>query len=105
MVVQPVQLDRPFQERGPVAVPIVIREYLLSMTRKLAHELRPPHSQWMKDHRSWADLLGNTMVWYINTLAIVAYIAVRGFPILRAKRGYRDFDSSASFASFFLTVP
>ena len=37
------------------------------------------------------------MVWYLSTLAVVAYGVVRGFLVLRAKRGYRDFDSSASF--------
>ena len=37
------------------------------------------------------------MVWYLSTLAVVAYSVVRGFLILRAKRGYGDFDSSAFF--------
>jgi len=34
------------------------------------------------------------MVWYTSSLAIVLYIIVRGFMILRAKRGYRDFENS-----------
>jgi dolichyl-phosphate-mannose-protein mannosyltransferase len=36
------------------------------------------------------------MIWWLSTLAILCYIGVRGFLILRAKRGYRDFDNSAS---------
>ena len=34
------------------------------------------------------------MVWYLSTLSVALYIAVRGFMILRAKRGYRDFENS-----------
>ncbi|KIM42741.1 glycosyltransferase family 39 protein [Hebeloma cylindrosporum] len=48
---------------------------------------------WVKDHRQ-IYLIGNPMVWYLSTLAVVAYGVVRGFLILRAKRGYRDFDST-----------
>jgi len=44
------------------------------------------------------------MVWYLSTLAVVAYSLVRGFLILRAKRGYRDFDSSASFLGSALCI-
>ena len=34
------------------------------------------------------------MVWYLSTLSVALYVAVRGFMILRAKRGYRDFENS-----------
>ncbi|KAI0688800.1 glycosyltransferase family 39 protein [Cerioporus squamosus] len=48
---------------------------------------------WVKDHRQ-IYLLGNPMVWYLSTAAVFAYAAVRGLLILRAKRGYRDFDNT-----------
>ncbi|CDO78273.1 Glycosyltransferase Family 39 protein [Trametes cinnabarina] len=48
---------------------------------------------WVKDHRQ-IYLLGNPLVWWLSTAAVLAYAAVRGFLILRAKRGYRDFDST-----------
>ncbi|KAJ7476966.1 glycosyltransferase family 39 protein [Mycena galericulata] len=48
---------------------------------------------WVKDHRQ-IYLIGNPMVWWLSTLAVVGYMAVRGFLVLRAKRGYRDFDST-----------
>ncbi|KAF5337182.1 hypothetical protein D9611_003049 [Ephemerocybe angulata] len=48
---------------------------------------------WVKDHHQ-IYLIGNPLVWYLSTLAVAAYIAVRGFLILRAKRGYRDFDNT-----------
>ena len=47
---------------------------------------------WFKD-RTQIYLIGNPMVWWLSTLAVLSYIAVRGFLILRAKRGYRDFDN------------
>lgn len=34
------------------------------------------------------------MVWWLSTAAVFSYIAVRGFLVLRAKRGYRDFENS-----------
>ncbi|KAF8189749.1 mannosyltransferase 1 [Pholiota molesta] len=48
---------------------------------------------WVKDHRQ-IYLIGNPMIWYLSTLAVAAYVAVRGLLILRAKRGFRDFDST-----------
>jgi dolichyl-phosphate-mannose-protein mannosyltransferase len=48
---------------------------------------------WVKD-RTQIYLIGNPMVWWMSTLAVFSYIAVRGFLILRAKRGFRDFDNS-----------
>jgi dolichyl-phosphate-mannose-protein mannosyltransferase len=54
-----------------------------------------PQNFWVKDHHQ-IYLIGNPFVWYLSTLAIGAYVAVRGFLILRQKRGYRDFDNSTS---------
>ncbi|KAJ6615547.1 glycosyltransferase family 39 protein [Mycena sp. CBHHK59/15] len=48
---------------------------------------------WVKDHRQ-IYLVGNPMVWWLSTLAVFAYMTIRGFLILRAKRGYRDFDNT-----------
>ncbi|KAG6811963.1 hypothetical protein H0H92_005067 [Tricholoma furcatifolium] len=48
---------------------------------------------WVKEHRQ-IYLIGNPVVWYLSTLSVVAYAAVRGFLILRAQRGYRDFDNT-----------
>lgn len=48
---------------------------------------------WVKDHRQ-IYLVGNPMVWWLSSLSVVLYVAVRGFLILRTKRGYRDFDNT-----------
>jgi len=48
---------------------------------------------WVKDHRQ-IYLIGNPMIWYSSTMCIAIYVAVRGLLILRAKRGYRDFDNT-----------
>ncbi|KAG6861432.1 hypothetical protein C0995_000272 [Termitomyces sp. Mi166 len=48
---------------------------------------------WVKDHRQ-IYLIGNPVVWWLSTAAVVAYATVRGFLILRAQRGYRDFDNT-----------
>ncbi|KAF8627686.1 hypothetical protein AX15_004295 [Amanita polypyramis BW_CC] len=47
---------------------------------------------WVKDHRQ-IYLVGNPLVWWLSTLSVGLYVLVRGFLILRAKRGYRDFDN------------
>lgn len=39
-------------------------------------------------------MIGNPFVWWLSTASVIAYILVRGFLILRAKRGYRDFENS-----------
>lgn len=39
-------------------------------------------------------MIGNPFVWWLSTASIATYVVVRGFLILRAKRGYRDFESS-----------
>ncbi|KAI0786533.1 glycosyltransferase family 39 protein [Abortiporus biennis] len=48
---------------------------------------------WVKDHRQ-IYLLGNPIIWWLSTTAVALYILVRGFLILRAKRGYKDFDNT-----------
>ncbi|KAI0687287.1 glycosyltransferase family 39 protein [Earliella scabrosa] len=48
---------------------------------------------WVKDHRQ-IYLLGNPLIWYLSTAGVFAYAAVRGLLILRAQRGYRDFDNT-----------
>jgi len=45
---------------------------------------------WVKDHRQ-IYLIGNPFIWWSGTAAVLAYVAVRGFLILRAQRGYKDF--------------
>jgi dolichyl-phosphate-mannose-protein mannosyltransferase len=48
---------------------------------------------WVKDHRH-IYLIGNPVIWWLSTLAVFSYAVVRGFLLLRAKRGYRDFEST-----------
>lgn len=48
---------------------------------------------WVKDHRQ-IYLLGNPLIWFLSTAAIAGYVAMRGLLILRAQRGYRDFENS-----------
>ncbi|ESK87818.1 glycosyltransferase family 39 protein [Moniliophthora roreri MCA 2997] len=48
---------------------------------------------WVKDHRQ-IYLIGNLWVWWLSTAAVFAYAAVRGLLILRAKRGYKDFNNT-----------
>ncbi|TDL15830.1 glycosyltransferase family 39 protein [Rickenella mellea] len=48
---------------------------------------------WVKDHRQ-IYLVGNPVVWWLSTLAVLAYAGVRGLLILRAQRGFRDFNNS-----------
>jgi dolichyl-phosphate-mannose-protein mannosyltransferase len=57
---------------------------------------------WVKDHRQ-IYLIGNPMIWWLSTAAVAGYVAVRGFLILRAQRGYRDFESSEEFLLFSVT--
>ncbi|KZV86413.1 MIR-domain-containing protein, partial [Exidia glandulosa HHB12029] len=48
---------------------------------------------WMREHTQ-IYLLGNPFVWWLSTGSILAYAAVRALLILRAKRGYQDFNDS-----------
>jgi dolichyl-phosphate-mannose-protein mannosyltransferase len=64
---------------------------------------------WVKDHRQ-IYLVGNPLVWWLSTVAIAAYVAVRALLVLRAKRGFRDFENSARisphlFSLTALTLP
>ncbi|KIY68208.1 glycosyltransferase family 39 protein [Cylindrobasidium torrendii FP15055 ss-10] len=71
------------------------------LTDRHTYDSRPEHwprlrrgiNFWVKDHRQ-VYLIGNPFVWWLSTLAVVSYVSVRAFLILRAKRGYRDFDST-----------
>lgn len=58
---------------------------------------------WVKDHRQ-VYLIGNPVVWWSSTAAIVAYVAVRGFLVLRAQRGYRDLHQR-EYSTFLLVPP
>lgn len=44
---------------------------------------------WVKDHRQ-VYLTGNPVVWWLSSLAVFGYLAMRGLFVLREKRGYRD---------------
>jgi len=59
---------------------------------------------WVKDHRQ-IYLIGNPLVWWLSTFSVVLYILVRGFLILRAKRGFRDFDNSEVVFAFLFSLP
>ncbi|KAL5488421.1 PMT1 [Sanghuangporus weigelae] len=48
---------------------------------------------WVKDHRQ-IYLLGNPTVWWLSSLAVLAYVATRGILILRQQRGFRDFENT-----------
>lgn len=71
------------------------------LTDRHVYDSRPHHwprltrgiNFWVRDHKQ-IYLIGNPFIWWSSTLAAIAYMAVRGFLILRAKRGYRDFDNT-----------
>ena len=46
---------------------------------------------WGKDHRQ-IYLIGNPVIWWSSTLAILAYIAFKGLSVLRWQRGFKDHD-------------
>ncbi|KAI0092678.1 glycosyltransferase family 39 protein [Irpex rosettiformis] len=48
---------------------------------------------WVKDNRQ-IYLLGNPLVWWLSTAAVTFYAAIRGLLIIRAKRGYKDFENT-----------
>ncbi|KAL4075508.1 hypothetical protein J3A83DRAFT_1981984 [Scleroderma citrinum] len=58
---------------------------------------------WVKEHRQ-IYLVGNPFVWWLSTASVAAYVVVRGFLILRAKRGCKDFENSYAlhYLPFFL---
>ncbi|KAG1825176.1 MIR motif-containing protein, partial [Suillus variegatus] len=47
----------------------------------------------VKDHRQ-IYLIGNPFVWWLSAASVITYMIVRGFLLLRMKRGYHDFDNS-----------
>ncbi|PWN19306.1 PMT-domain-containing protein [Microstroma glucosiphilum] len=52
---------------------------------------------WSKDHRQ-VYLLGNPIVWWGSTVAVLVYVGTRALLMLRAKRGAQDFlDSTIVF--------
>ncbi|KAJ8583501.1 glycosyltransferase family 39 protein [Rhizopogon salebrosus TDB-379] len=71
------------------------------LTDRHSYDSRPlswPHLRrginfWVKDHRQ-IYLIGNPFVWWSSTASVITYMLVRGFLILRAKRGFRDFDNT-----------
>ncbi len=46
---------------------------------------------WTKDHRQ-VYLIGNPFVWYGATFSVLAYFGIRALLMLRAKRGYKDWN-------------
>ena len=46
---------------------------------------------WGKDHRQ-IYLIGNPVVWWSSSLAILIYIAFKGLSVLRWQRGYKDHE-------------
>lgn len=65
-----------------------------------AWDSRPPSWPWLrrginfwgKDHRQ-IYLLGNPVIWWSSSLAVVIYCAFKGLSIIRWQRGYRDYDN------------
>ena len=53
---------------------------------------------WGKDHRQ-IYLIGNPLIWWSSTLAILAYIAFKGLSVLRWQRGFQDHEN-VSFKRF-----
>jgi dolichyl-phosphate-mannose-protein mannosyltransferase len=46
----------------------------------------------VQNHRQ-VYLVGNPVVWWSSTAAVVAYLAVRAMFVIRDKRGFRDLYS------------
>lgn len=51
-----------------------------------------PQNFWVQNHRQ-VYLVGNPVVWWSSTAAVVAYLAVRALFVIRDKRGFRDLYS------------
>lgn len=47
---------------------------------------------WGKEHRQ-IYLIGNPIVWWSSTLAIVVYVLFKGVAVLRWQRSYKDYDN------------
>ncbi|KAK0536374.1 Dolichyl-phosphate-mannose--protein mannosyltransferase 1 [Tilletia horrida] len=71
------------------------------LTDRHAYDSRPQHwpffrrgiNFWMKGHRQ-IYLMANPVVWWSASLSVLAYAGLRALLMLRAKRGYRDFNNS-----------
>lgn len=71
------------------------------LTDRHAYDSRPGHwpffrrgiNFWMKGHRQ-IYLMANPIVWWSASLSVFAYLSIRALLMLRAKRGYRDFNNS-----------
>jgi dolichyl-phosphate-mannose-protein mannosyltransferase len=71
------------------------------LTERHAYDSRPSSwptlkrgiNFWVKDHRQ-IYLIGNPFIWWLSTASVAIYAAARGFLILRAKRGYKDFNNT-----------
>ncbi|KAG8955780.1 hypothetical protein FRC00_005275 [Tulasnella sp. 408] len=48
---------------------------------------------WVRDHRH-VYLIGNPVIWWLSTAAVVTYLVARGILVLRAKRQYKDLNNS-----------
>lgn len=49
---------------------------------------------WGKDHRQ-IYLLGNPVIWWSSSLAILTYVVFKAISVLRWQRGYKDYDNVA----------
>ncbi|CAG8953972.1 hypothetical protein HYFRA_00009071 [Hymenoscyphus fraxineus] len=47
---------------------------------------------WGKDHRQ-IYLIGNPIIWWTSTLAILTFIAFKGLAVLRWQRGFSDYEN------------
>ncbi|EHK96454.1 putative Dolichyl-phosphate-mannose--protein mannosyltransferase 1 [Glarea lozoyensis 74030] len=48
---------------------------------------------WGKDHRQ-IYLIGNPIIWWSSTLAILVFVAFKGLAVLRWQRGFKDYDNT-----------
>jgi dolichyl-phosphate-mannose-protein mannosyltransferase len=53
-----------------------------------------------KDHRQ-VYLIGNAIVWWLSSLSIFVYIAVKGISVLRWQRGFKDYNNRISLFNVF----
>ncbi|KAF5349347.1 hypothetical protein D9758_011775 [Tetrapyrgos nigripes] len=59
---------------------------------------------WVKDHRQ-IYLVGNPLVWWFSTLAVVTWVGTGAILVLRQKRGYRDWNNSTLVKYSTLSTP
>ncbi|KAM3068272.1 Dolichyl-phosphate-mannose--protein mannosyltransferase 1 [Clarireedia jacksonii] len=48
---------------------------------------------WGKDNRQ-IYLIGNPIIWWSSTVAVVIFVAFKGLAVLRWQRGFRDYDNT-----------